>query len=582
VFVHAPTCTYAEVSPPIFQNGRRLYSVAYTTWFERGPALLTLDSLLHLTPVLPADTDVHDHEVNDVAAQWLAHERAVGARAERDTPRMLPAVAYMRAQGDATAAAIDRGRKDGSLERAGTGTAMLSAAAAWRAATTLLAGTRRVEAAQRSRAIEPSGAEEAWAAADVYALSYAESQRTNSGGARAKLQLFVVSLVVSALALALVIGWAAVPGLLVILLLHELGHIAGMRLFGYRDTQILFVPFLGAAAVGRKDDATPIERLIVLLMGPVPGIALGMIALRVGSATGITWLQDAGLLAVVLNYLNLLPFTPLDGGRIVEVLLLHRFPRAGVAFLLTSTVVAGLAGLLTADPFLTLLSIAMMSALPGRWLVGVAAADAMRQLPRSHSPRPERIRAAFRALNARRRPVAASARVAFARAVMEHLDAPRPTRSFALVGAALYGTLLVAPIVGTAMILIPDPAVADLCPLTAGRAPAEIAPDYGHALVEVCADPTFPAMNGRTQWKTLVDRAGHRLAGGDSTSAIQYYRLAHNAAVLAFDDDDPRRVATRKLVQELAAAEAARASRAAMPDAAADTAVASGERREAR
>ena len=70
VFVHAATCTFAEVSPPIFQNGRRLYSVAFTTWFERGPALLTLDSLLHLTPVLPADTDVHDHEVNDIAAHF--------------------------------------------------------------------------------------------------------------------------------------------------------------------------------------------------------------------------------------------------------------------------------------------------------------------------------------------------------------------------------------------------------------------------------------------------------------------------------------------------------------------------------
>lgn len=581
VFVHAETCTFAEVSPPIFQNGRRLYSVAFTTWFERGPALLTVDALLHLTPVRPADTDVHDHEVNDVAAQWLAHERAVRARAGSDTPKMMSAAAYMRAQCDAAAAAIERGRKDGTLERAGTGTSGLGAAAAWRAATTMRAGARRIEAKQRSHAIDTTGAEAAWSAADVCALSHAESQRS-PGNARARLQLFGVSLVVSALALALVIGWAAVPGLLVILLLHELGHVAGMRLFGYRDTQILFIPFLGAAAVGRKDDATPVERLVVLLMGPVPGIVLGIIAMRIGAGTGEAWLQDAGLLAVVLNYLNLLPFTPLDGGRIVEVLLLHRFPRAGVAFLLTSTVVAGLAGLLTADPFLTLLSIAMMAALPGRWLVGTAAADAMRQLPRSHSPRPERVRAAFRALNARRRPVAANARVTFARAVMEHLDAPRPTRTFAVAGAALYGALLVAPIVGTAMILIPDPAVADLCPLTAGRAPAEIAPDYGRALVDVCADPAFPAMNGRTQWKTLVDRAGDHLAAGDSTIAIQYYRLAHNAAVLAFDDDDPRRVATRKLVQELAAAEAARASQFAAAKAATDTAAARGGEGEAR
>jgi Zn-dependent protease len=563
VFVHRETCTFAEVCPPIFQNGRRLYCVAFSTFFERSPSILTIDGLAHLTPILPADTDVHDHCLYDVAAQWDAHRRALAERPATDTAKLLTPSTYMRAQCDAMAAGMERGRAEHVLEQTGNGACSLTPRAAWDASRALRAGARRIADAERSRTIDTSAAADAWAAADLYAFAYAESNRPSPRTPRARMQLFAISLALSAAALALVIGWAAVPGLLIVLLLHELGHVAGMRMFGYRDTQILFVPFLGAAAIGRKENASPAEKLIVLLMGPVPGIVLGMIALHAGTSARIAWLQDAGLLAVVLNYLNLLPFTPLDGGRIVDVLLLHRYPRAGVAFLLTSTVAAGLAGIVAADPFLTLLSMTMLGALPGRWLVGAAAAHALRQLGRSHRPRPERIRAAFDALQSLRRPIDAGARVGFAKAIMEHLDAPSPPRSFAVAGAALYGTLLVAPIVGTAMILVPDPAVADLCALTQGQEPADFPTDYGHALIEVCADPAFPGLNGTSQWKTLVDRAGHRLAAGDSTSAIQYFRLAHNAAVLEFDDDDPRRVATRKLVQELAAAEAARALAAA-------------------
>src|SRR5438067_1346578 len=38
-----------------------------------------------------------------------------------------------------------------------------------------------------------------------------------------------------------------------VLLFHELGHYAGMRVFGYRDVRMFFVPFLGAAVSGRRD-----------------------------------------------------------------------------------------------------------------------------------------------------------------------------------------------------------------------------------------------------------------------------------------------------------------------------------------
>jgi Flp pilus assembly protein TadB len=38
-----------------------------------------------------------------------------------------------------------------------------------------------------------------------------------------------------------------------VVLFHELGHVLAMHLCGYRDLQILFIPFLGAAAMGKAN-----------------------------------------------------------------------------------------------------------------------------------------------------------------------------------------------------------------------------------------------------------------------------------------------------------------------------------------
>ena len=110
------------------------------------------------------------------------------------------------------------------------------------------------------------------------------------------------------------------------LLFHELGHIAGMRLFGYRDLRILFIPFLGAAAIGRKDAAPSWQQAIVLLLGPLPGIGLAGALYISFLPTADTILYDAVLLLVALNLFNLLPLVPLDGGRFLQVVVFSRAP----------------------------------------------------------------------------------------------------------------------------------------------------------------------------------------------------------------------------------------------------------------
>jgi Zn-dependent protease len=103
--------------------------------------------------------------------------------------------------------------------------------------------------------------------------------------------------------------------------LHEAGHAAVMRLLGYRDVHVFFVPLLGAVTVGRSVTTTVRDRLAVLLAGPVPGLWLAVILLVIDQTYApATLLRMSALALLILNGLNLLPFTPLDGGRALESL----------------------------------------------------------------------------------------------------------------------------------------------------------------------------------------------------------------------------------------------------------------------
>ena len=103
--------------------------------------------------------------------------------------------------------------------------------------------------------------------------------------------------------------------------LHEAGHAVAMRMLGYRDVHVFFVPLLGAMTVGRSVTTTVRDRLAVLLAGPVPGLWLAVVLLAIDAVyMPVTLLRMSALALLILNGLNLLPLTPLDGGRALECL----------------------------------------------------------------------------------------------------------------------------------------------------------------------------------------------------------------------------------------------------------------------
>lgn len=130
--------------------------------------------------------------------------------------------------------------------------------------------------------------------------------------------------------------------LVVVLLIHELGHLVGMKLFGYKDVQMLFIPFLGAAVSGHDSDPRAGRRAVVTLMGPVPGILIGVILAPIAVQIENPTLHLYAETSIFLNLFNLLPLYPLDGGRILQHALFTRYPRLRLVFQAITVVLFGL------------------------------------------------------------------------------------------------------------------------------------------------------------------------------------------------------------------------------------------------
>jgi hypothetical protein len=127
--------------------------------------------------------------------------------------------------------------------------------------------------------------------------------------------------VVSLVGMSLLWSPAVAVIILAVVAFHEAGHALAMRVAGYRDVNIFFVPFLGALTVGRDTGSSVRQRLIVMLAGPVPGLWLAVLALVLHQQLGGPFfLRPLAFALLFINALNLLPLTPLDGGRAVELL----------------------------------------------------------------------------------------------------------------------------------------------------------------------------------------------------------------------------------------------------------------------
>lgn len=137
---------------------------------------------------------------------------------------------------------------------------------------------------------------------------------------KAKVLTTAGTMLVSIAAYALIWGWQFGLGFVLLLLVHELGHVLQLRREGVKASAPVFIPFLGAV-IGSKslgDDAAAEAR--VGLAGPVLGSLGALAALAIYGATDSDLFRALAFTGFFLNLFNLLPVLPLDGGRAMAAL----------------------------------------------------------------------------------------------------------------------------------------------------------------------------------------------------------------------------------------------------------------------
>jgi Zn-dependent protease len=120
---------------------------------------------------------------------------------------------------------------------------------------------------------------------------------------------------VSFAAYTLIWGWQFAAGFVILLLVHEMGHVIQLRREGVKASAPMFIPFLGAVISARSMGDNALAEARVGLAGPVLG-SLGSVAcILVWHATGNDLFRALAFFGFFLNLFNLLPVVPLDGGR---------------------------------------------------------------------------------------------------------------------------------------------------------------------------------------------------------------------------------------------------------------------------
>jgi Zn-dependent protease len=110
-------------------------------------------------------------------------------------------------------------------------------------------------------------------------------------------------------------GWAFALGLVVSIYIHEMGHVAEIRRYGFPAGAPVFIPGFGALIQMRGIALPPIPDSRIGLAGPLYGVGAALSALGIYYATGRPIWAVIAHFGATINMFNLIPIWQLDGSR---------------------------------------------------------------------------------------------------------------------------------------------------------------------------------------------------------------------------------------------------------------------------
>lgn len=108
--------------------------------------------------------------------------------------------------------------------------------------------------------------------------------------------------------------------LVLVILLHEIGHAIALYKMKYPIPKIFLIPFLGGIAIHKGENIKPIHQAWFAFGGPAFGALTAIICFIIFLMTKNDFWFYFTFFGFILNLINLIPLSILDGGKIVSVL----------------------------------------------------------------------------------------------------------------------------------------------------------------------------------------------------------------------------------------------------------------------
>jgi Zn-dependent protease len=115
-------------------------------------------------------------------------------------------------------------------------------------------------------------------------------------------------------------GWQFALGFVLLLLVHECGHLLAARKFGLKVGAPVFIPFMGAFIALKEAPRNAWIEACVGIGGPILGSLGALICNSLGEIFDAPVFIALASFGYLLNLFNLTPVGMLDGGRIVSAL----------------------------------------------------------------------------------------------------------------------------------------------------------------------------------------------------------------------------------------------------------------------
>ena len=115
-------------------------------------------------------------------------------------------------------------------------------------------------------------------------------------------------------------GWQFGVGFVLLLLIHECGHLIVAKKFGLKVGAPVFIPFMGALIALKEAPRNAWVEASVGIGGPILGTVGALVCNVLGEAFNAPVFTALAWFGYFLNLFNLTPVGMLDGGRIVTAL----------------------------------------------------------------------------------------------------------------------------------------------------------------------------------------------------------------------------------------------------------------------